>query len=520
MLSLYFQKKILSLYENEQAINAIQRLTGHSRNTVRKVIRNKKPYTFKTSPRPSKLDKYRSIIKEEFVKGTLSREQIFQEITEHGYDGSFSTLSNFLTQLKREKEAQCRKAEQSGRKRREALQGHTDWIINLLQRKISCDELEMQFSEIMDSETIQKLNQLIHSKALRHRNRATAIFANHKKIPINSTASILGCQRNTIRCYIRKFESGGVEQLFDFSRKKTKKFAEPKYVEMVFKILHSPPSGYGFNRTSWRMEDLYRTLAQEGHSLSKPYIRRIIKNAGYRFLKAKKVLTSNDPKYHEKLKEITNILSNLKINEKFFSIDEFGPFAIKMQGGRSWVPQGENRIVPQWQKSKGSLILTAALELSTNQVTHFYSAKKNTDEMIKLLEILLEKYKDEDRIFFSWDAASWHASKELYKKVDKVNGDSYRSKHKIPFVALAPLPTRAQFLNVIESIFSGMAKAIIHNSDYASVEECKAAIDRYFAERNQYFLENPKRAGNKIWGKEITKVEFNESNNCKDPRYG
>jgi len=29
-----------------------------------------------------------------------------------------------------------------------------------------------------------------------------------------------------------------------------------------------------------------------------------------------------------------------------------------------------------------------------------------------------------------------------------------------------------------------MARAIIHNSDYASVEAAKAAIDRYFTERN------------------------------------
>ena len=517
MLSLYFQKKILSLYENDHSIKGIHRVTGHSRNTIRKIIKNKKPFTFKSSPRLSKLDKHKSIIKDEFAKGILSREQIFQKITEQGYDGSFSTLSNFLTKLKREKDAQCKKTKQSGRKRNE---DHIEWIINLLQRKISNNELETQFSEMMDLDSIQKLSLYIHSKPLWHRNRATTIFANFRQIPRISIANILGCQRNTIRSYIRKFESGGVAHLFDFSRKETRKYEEPKYIETVFKILHAPPSVYGFNRTTWRMKDLYQTLAKEGHSLSKPYIRQIIKNAGYRFLKAKKVLTSTDPQYREKLKKITNILSNLKTNEKFFSIDEFGPFAIKMQGGRSWVPQGENRIIPQWQKSKGSLILTAALELSTNQVTHFYSAKKNTDEMIKLLEILLEKYKEEERIFFSWDAASWHASKKLYKKVDEVNGESYRSTHMTPFVALAPLPASAQFLNVIESIFSGMAKAIIHNSDYASIEECKSSIDRYFLERNQFFLENPKRAGNKIWGKEITKVEFNESNNCKDPRYG
>jgi len=72
---------------------------------------------------------------------------------------------------------------------------------------------------------------------------------------------------------------------------------------------------------------------------------------------------------------------------------------------------------------------------------------------------------------------------------------------------------------VIESVYSGMARAIIHNSDYQSVEECKVAINRYFAERNQYFLDNPKRAGNKIWGNERVEVRFKESNNCKDPLY-
>jgi transposase len=216
MLSVYFQKKILSLYENDHSVKGIHRITGHSRNTIRKIIKNKKLFTFKSSPRLSRLDKHKDIIKDEFSKGILSRKQIFYTITEQGYDGSFSTLSNFITKLKREKDAQCKKTKQNGRKRNE---DHIEWIINLLQRKISYDELEMQFSEIMDSDSIQKLNQYIHSKPLRHRNRATAIFANHRKIPINSIAGILGSQRNTIRSYIRKFDSGGVELLFDFSRK-------------------------------------------------------------------------------------------------------------------------------------------------------------------------------------------------------------------------------------------------------------------------------------------------------------
>jgi len=59
------------------------------------------------------------------------------------------------------------------------------------------------------------------------------------------------------------------------------------------------------------------------------------------------------------------------------------------------------------------------------------------------------------------------------------------------------------------------ARAIIHNSDYESIDEVKAAIDRYFRERNCYFKQHPKRAGKKIWQNEPEPAAFSESNNCK-----
>jgi len=86
-------------------------------------------------------------------------------------------------------------------------------------------------------------------------------------------------------------------------------------------------------------------------------------------------------------------------------------------------------------------------------------------------------------------------------------------------VKLAPLPARAQFLNVIESVFSGMSQSIIQNSDYESVAAARDAIDRYFQERNTYFKKNPKRAGGKLWGEELVLSKFSESNNCKNPKW-
>jgi hypothetical protein len=49
--------------------------------------------------------------------------------------------------------------------------------------------------------------------------------------------------------------------------------------------------------------------------------------------------------------------------------------------------------------------------------------------------------------------------------------------------------------NVIESVFSGMARAVIHNSDYATVADTQAAITRYLDDRNHSFAIAPRRAG-------------------------
>jgi hypothetical protein len=77
--------------------------------------------------------------------------------------------------------------------------------------------------------------------------------------------------------------------------------------------------------------------------------------------------------------------------------------------------------VPQWQRSKGSLILTAAIELSSNQITHFCGTKKNTDEMIRMMEVLIAQYGERQKLYLSWDAASWHVSKKLFQRIDEHN---------------------------------------------------------------------------------------------------
>lgn len=347
------------------------------------------------------------------------------------------------------------------------------------------------------------------------RRKALTVLAKQHGFSTLQIAQHLGIECRTARSHIRAYEAGGIDQLLHGKTRKLKS-DDPDIKSAVFALLHEPPSLSGVNRTTWRMDDLQRVLAEKGHHICDAVLRTVIRESGFRWRSAKVVLTSTDPDYRQKLERIKEILSGLKESERFFSIDEYGPFAVKMKAGRMLVESGVQPTVPQWQKSKGCLIVTAALELSRNQVTHFYSKAKNTTEMIRMAKVLFEEYKDASKLYLSWDAASWHMSKELLAFVNEHNSTCAGN---TPTLELAPLPASAQFLNVIESVFSGMSRAIILCSNYPSVDAATAAIDRYFLDRNQHYKDNPKRAGKKIWGLERTPNEFAESNNCKDPRY-
>ncbi len=389
-----------------------------------------------------------------------------------------------------------------------------EWMRRLLQNDVDEAALRRELGDIPELSVLLKH---LHNGRLSDRNRSLAVLASHRKISSKTICAFLGVGKAFVRKCRNKFGSMGATILFAPQIKSNRKFDNEKLRAAVFKMLHEPPGEHGINRTSWTLALLCKTLKEHGTPVGISVIAKMIKSAGYKWRKAKIVLTSNDPAYSEKLARIRSILSKLPPGDAFFSIDEFGPFSIEMKPGRMLVPPGFRPTVPQWQKSRGCLIMTAALELSSNQVTHFYSAKKNTDEMICMMEVLITQYPWLPKLISLWDAASWHISKRLFTRIEAHNATA--TKEGGPLIETVPLPASAQFLNVIESIFSGMARAIIHNSNYKSIDEAKAAIDLYFENRNGQFQRNPKRAGKTIWGQEREAAEFSDANNCKNPRY-
>jgi hypothetical protein len=210
------------------------------------------------------------------------------------------------------------------------------------------------------------------------------------------------------------------------------------------------------------------------------------------------LLTSPDSNYQEKVELLLKTLLSLAEGEAFFFLDEWGPVQVRKRGGKTYCAKHAIPKVPRLQTSKGTVTLVAALSATTNQMTWTFILSKDTRSMTELLEVLYNQYHAHSRLYVTWDAVSWHNSTALTDWLDQFN-EITRRHAAGPIIELAPLPTSAQFLNVIEGVLSGMTRAVINNSDYGSPGDMKRAISRHFNDRNRHFKDNPQRAGKAIW---------------------
>jgi transposase len=100
MLKLPDYMDILTLKKEGNSIRAIAQMSGHSRNTIRRVLRGEHSLQFKTPTKTSKLDSFKAYLTERYQQYQLSAVRLLDEIKPMGYNGSLPTLRRFLHTLK------------------------------------------------------------------------------------------------------------------------------------------------------------------------------------------------------------------------------------------------------------------------------------------------------------------------------------------------------------------------------------------------------------------------------------
>ena len=354
--------------------------------------------------------------------------------------------------------------------------------------------------------TKEEIGILEKHKAGQHKGnsrRATALLMLNEGCSLEDAIFTTKVSPGTIRNYRRNFKKRGISFVeVKVEEKKRKEAFKEKSIKVI-DIIHKLPLLYGINRTSWTKDTIIEAYEKTyDEKLSNHAIKAILKEAGYKWGRAKQVLMSHDPEYKEKIEKVLSTIQNIKENEAFFFIDEAGPWRVMKYGGQQLKHHNDEKPVQEVIVDKGKVNFIAALEAITNQVTFLFIKKRSSSEIIALLEEIKKQYFKYNKIYLTWDALTVHNSLKVKDWIKENN-----MKIGVPPIQVVPLPSRAQFLNVIEAVIGGLKKAVINNSDYKSKEDMKYAISRHFEERNEFFKKNPKRAGNKIWEKGTVKIE-------------
>lgn len=364
--------------------------------------------------------------------------------------------------------------------------------------KLISREKPLRLAKPLTSAEVKILTKYMAGLHKNHSAKATAILMVNENTALAEVVKAAGRHPATVLGWIKRFN----EKHIEFIEVKLHHPERAKRLEQranrIIDIIHAPPSAYNINRTTWTYEAITKVyFAQYSETISTKTVERVVKQSGCSWRRVRIMQTSLDPEYRQKIERLLDTLQGLRDGERFFFIDEVGPYRVRKYGGRVLVAADEIPTLPEQQKSRGKVQFVAALEAVTNQLKWIFTADKSADSMVGLLESIACDYADTPAIFLTWDAISVHSSKTVNDWIASHNSSVIK-----PRIEVVPLPSHAQFLNVIESVFGGMKKAVICNSDYATPHDMQQAIAGHFEARNAFYKENPKRAGNKIWDKQ------------------
>ena len=108
MLTVEEWMDVRSLNRQGHSVRAIARMTGYSRNTIKKLLTQPAPPQFRQPPRPSKLDPFKAYLTKRYAECPLSAVRLLAEIQPQGYTGSIDLLRRFLAPFKAHRRAEAK----------------------------------------------------------------------------------------------------------------------------------------------------------------------------------------------------------------------------------------------------------------------------------------------------------------------------------------------------------------------------------------------------------------------------
>ena len=236
--------------------------------------------------------------------------------------------------------------------------------------------------------------------------------------------------------------------------------------QLIIKTATKRPRSLGQPFTRWSVRKLALYLAtKKGKKVrvSRERLRQILAEAKITFQHTKTWKESPDPLREQKLARIEYLLEHER--ERTFAFDEFGPLAVKPEGGSCWAQMSRpQRLRANYHKPHGTRQLFAWYSVGADRLSGRIEPQKGTRPTLRALKAIRASVPDGQMIYVILDNLNHH------------RGPMIRTWCANNAVELAFTPTYGSWANPIEAHFGPLREFSIANSDHQSHAEMAKAI--------------------------------------------
>ena len=129
---------------------------------------------------------------------------------------------------------------------------------DVLLGRVPEEHLANELAEVLPHEHAEQLYNCVKSNTFRYRARALAVLAHKKGIKEVTIERFLHVGAHFVDRAEEHYIKDGICWFSRHGHKGPRKYELEEYKKVAFQILHSPPSTYGINRTTWRNKDIRR----------------------------------------------------------------------------------------------------------------------------------------------------------------------------------------------------------------------------------------------------------------------
>jgi transposase len=308
-----------------------------------------------------------------------------------------------------------------------------------------------------------------------------------------------GVNRHTVALCVRKFLQFGLEAaLGELPRPGQSRRIPDDAIAWVLHCACQKPKEWGYSYELWTYALLQQHIRKHcmdaGHpsltGLSRSKLHRILTQGEIRPHKIRYYVERRDPEFERKMVEILHVYKEVEIvNAGLVEGTLKEPSVVTISyhekpGIQALAPPTPdrppkpNKFVSHLRdyeyKRLGTVSLLAGLDLHTGRVTEIVSERHTSADFIVLLGKLDEAYPPQTRIRLLLDNHSAHISKET-------QGWLKLHPQRFEFVFT---PKHGSWLNIVETMFSKMARTMLRGIRVTSKQELIDRIHLYFEEIN------------------------------------